>query len=407
MRKRLLIFSDNYSFGGSERWITVLMKNEVVADFFDITYAFRNHRLYRKGMEDDFKGFKGKQIPLTLMSNDSVFNQINCFISSPFLRTLAKIPLYLLYRTGLYSFFNAFVLFWLLFKTKPDILHINNGGFPAARTCNLLALISNFFKIKKVVYHVNNQALSSFVMGQIRNFLVDKSVDTFITASKLAKQNLAAKAKINLSKISLVKNISEQKTIELSKLAILEQFGLPKDAFLLVQVGILTKRKGQIISLKAIKRLLTKFKNIYLIFVGEGEDRKMLEKYCNSHRLSHHVFFAGHSSNANSFINAADILLCPSIEFEDMPLVIIEALQLGKCIISTDFAGIAEIVKNEYSGILLNLNSAQLDRDLAEQISRIYYDSDKRFFLEHHAKLEGQKFSPKKHGLKLVDIYTE
>lgn len=404
MKKRLLIFSDNYSFGGSERLMAFLAKNEVVAGRFDITYAFRNHRLYRKGMEEDFKG---KQIPLTLLSNDSVFNQINCFISSPFLRILAKIPLYLLYRTGLYSFFNLFVLFWLLFKTKPDVLHINNGGFPAARTCNLLALASNFFKIKKVVHQVNNQARSSFIMGQIRNFLVDKSVDTFITASKLAKHNLAIKAKINPIKISLFRNISEQKTIELSKSAILEQFGLPKDAFLLIQVGFLTKRKGQIISLKAVKRLLTTYKNIYLIFVGEGEDKKMLEKYCNSHRLAHHVFFAGHRSDANSFINAADILLFPSIGFEDMPLVIIEALQLGKCIISTDFSGIAEIVKNEYSGILLNLNSTRLDQDLADQILRIYHDSDKRFFLEHHAKLESKKFSSKKRGLKLLDIYAE
>ena len=40
---------------------------------------------------------------------------------------------------------------------KPDIIHINNGGFPGADSCNLLSLISKKYLLKQfiqlIIYH--------------------------------------------------------------------------------------------------------------------------------------------------------------------------------------------------------------------------------------------------------------
>ena len=97
---------------------------------------------------------------------------------------MLKVPMHLIELTGLYALWNSIYLFIFLLNSKPDVVHINNGGYPAARACNQLAFIINFFPSIRVVYQVNNKAvLRAGFWGRIKDTWVGKSVDLFVTHS--------------------------------------------------------------------------------------------------------------------------------------------------------------------------------------------------------------------------------
>src|SRR5690606_18145343 len=63
-----------------------------------------------------------------------------------------------------------------------------------------------------------------------------------------------------------------------------------------------------------------------------------------------------------------DIFVTPSIDNEDFPYVIIEAMALGKMVIGTDIAGIPEQIENNKTGFVIEPNNAAA---LAEKLQFI------------------------------------
>ena len=120
-----------------------------------------------------------------------------------------------------------------------------------------------------------------------------------------------------------------------------------------------------------------------LLIVGSGIDREKLEAIVNEKEMQNHIKFVGYCPDSINYIAASDLFILPSIENEDMPLVILRAMKLGKTIISTDFAGIREEIEDGVSGILLSPNEITLPNDLANAIIQAY----NRVSLGQEAKL--------------------
>ena len=80
---------------------------------------------------------------------------------------------------------------------------------------------------------------------------------------------------------------------------------------------------------------------------------------------------AGFQADSSDFIQAADLFVLPSTGNEDMPLVILDAMRLGKAIISTEVAGIMEEIRNGQDGRLIP--PGDLDR-LREAILGFFRD---------------------------------
>ena len=408
MKKKLLIYSDCYIYGGSERLMSFLVKNAIINKQFDVTFAYRNHKKYTEGMTNDFQYFKGEVIPLKLLSNDTVLYNLAKGFSNSFLVLFIKVLLKMFYYSGLYFLYNSIHFTRLILRVRPDVLHINNGGYPAARTCSQLAIIAKILRVNKIVYQVNNQARAPKVFGHIINPIVNSCVDSFITASLLAKANLIEKVGFSFAKIQLVKNVVILKPCLLNRKEILKNYTLDTDTIILVQVAFLTKRKGQIKSIEALNTLIkADNKQKYALFlIGDGEDLEILKKAVYNFQLTEYVFFLGNRSNYHEFLAIADFVLMPSIQDEDMPLVIIESILLGKCIISSDFAGIGEVLKNNYSGILLNPNSDNLGEGIANAILELRADKRKIDQLIQNVANESIQFSEDNYGKQLCEIYN-
>jgi glycosyltransferase involved in cell wall biosynthesis len=122
----------------------------------------------------------------------------------------------------------------------------------------------------------------------------------------------------------------------------------------LVCVGRLADQKGQLVLLEAAGRLHAAGLDFELVLAGDGELRGALEAAARRHGIAGRVRITGWISNerVRAEILAARALVLPSFA-EGLPVVLMEALALGRPVISTFVAGIPELVVPGESGWLV------------------------------------------------------
>jgi colanic acid/amylovoran biosynthesis glycosyltransferase len=122
----------------------------------------------------------------------------------------------------------------------------------------------------------------------------------------------------------------------------------------LVCVGRLCEQKGQLLLLKAASQLAAKGFHFKLVLVGDGPLRSDLEGEIGVLGLQDHVEITGWANNSDvrHQILQARALVLPSFA-EGLPVVIMEALALGRPVISTYVAGIPELVEVGINGWLV------------------------------------------------------
>ena len=128
----------------------------------------------------------------------------------------------------------------------------------------------------------------------------------------------------------------------------------PPAAPRLVCVGRLSEQKGQLLLVEAAARLAGEGVPLELVLVGDGEMRKDVESLIAKHQLGSTVKLAGWMSNeqVRGEIQNSRAMVLPSFA-EGLPVVIMEALALGRPVISTFVAGIPELVRNGETGWLV------------------------------------------------------
>lgn len=122
----------------------------------------------------------------------------------------------------------------------------------------------------------------------------------------------------------------------------------------LVCVGRLCEQKGQALLLAAAARLHAEGIDFRLVLVGDGEMRRPLEARIAEHGLGTRVEITGWASGdqVRAHLHGARALVLPSFA-EGLPVVIMEALALGRPVLSTSVAGIPELVRPGENGWLV------------------------------------------------------
>ena len=149
------------------------------------------------------------------------------------------------------------------------------------------------------------------------------------------------------------------------------RYALPEGAGpVLGSVGALENRKGQIILLQAVKRILDagKLPGIHVLFVGEGPDEEMLRAVTKAYSLEDHVSFFPFTSEPNFVFERIDILALPSLYKEGLPNVLLEAMSMQLPVISTNIAGIPEVVFDGVTGYLTTPGNIEEFSDAIENL---------------------------------------
>lgn len=118
-------------------------------------------------------------------------------------------------------------------------------------------------------------------------------------------------------------------------------------------VGRLCPQKAQVLIAQAVAKLAPTRPNLRVIFIGDGEARDAVEAIVAKHDLEGHITLMGWQKNAQvrQQLAQARALLLPSFA-EGLPVAIMEAMALGRPVISTYIAGIPELVDQEVGWII-------------------------------------------------------
>jgi colanic acid/amylovoran biosynthesis glycosyltransferase len=127
-----------------------------------------------------------------------------------------------------------------------------------------------------------------------------------------------------------------------------------------VCVGRLCEAKGQLLLINAVKQLAAEGLKFKLLLVGDGELRCDIESLIAEFGLEDWVEITGwaSSSQVRQYIQSARVMVLPSFA-EGLPVVIMEALALGRPVISTYIAGIPELVEPGVCGWLIPSGSVE------------------------------------------------
>ena len=144
----------------------------------------------------------------------------------------------------------------------------------------------------------------------------------------------------------------------------------------IVSVGRLVPAKGQLILLSSLRQLLEKRHPVHLTFIGDGSDRKLLEAFVTENYLADSVTFLGalNHDQTRARLGQADIFVLPSFA-EGVPVALMEAMAMEIPCVSTQIAGIPELIENEVDGILVPASS---DTALAGAIERLIQSPELR-----------------------------
>jgi glycosyltransferase involved in cell wall biosynthesis len=138
--------------------------------------------------------------------------------------------------------------------------------------------------------------------------------------------------------------------------ALKAELGLPAEAQTIFLAGRLSEGKAQDVALHALKRLLADFPQARLVLAGvekkgSGVEAR-LRKLAAELGVTERVCFLGFRRDTVRLMRAADVCIVPS-RFDVMPLVAVEAMSLGCCLVTSRVCGLPEIVEDGVTGLLV------------------------------------------------------
>jgi glycosyltransferase involved in cell wall biosynthesis len=124
--------------------------------------------------------------------------------------------------------------------------------------------------------------------------------------------------------------------------------------------------------------------DIYFIWVGAGDKYSEVNEYIKEKKMTNKVHFMGgvDRSEVYGILSNIDALLMTSSS-EGFPLSILEAYFAGKTVISNDFLGVEEIVKNNENGIVFEFNNSSA---AALKLDEVLFDDTYLLDLQNNAK---------------------
>lgn len=157
------------------------------------------------------------------------------------------------------------------------------------------------------------------------------------------------------------------------------------DGVVLLTVGRLCYNKGQDIIPSIAKRLVENGHHFKWYCVGEGEERKDVEKKIAELGVDENVILVGNQNNPYPFFKAADVYVQPS-RFEGFGITIAEAKLFQLPIIATNFQGAEEQLEPGVTGVIVNFDENEIYQAVDAMLSDPYSQQRMRNNLKHDPK---------------------
>lgn len=357
-KPKLHYHTDCDFFAGCENMIANFLNSDQVYQNYDVTFSYRSTDRYEQGFKSRVTKEVAKEA-YPVLSGDFLLHLASD--SNRWLKLVVRTLNYVLLIRLWVFLWNTFTLYRVWKNKKIDILHINNGGYPAAISCLSASVAARMAGIRYVVMVVNNLATSSrlyVLQDRLMSFFVKKCVTFFVTGSLEAKKYLKLFLKITDDRIWTLHNGIAPRAPNESVPQTRKRLGIVEGKMIFGTVALMEKRKGHRVLIQAVSELqkvTTPDKMPVFLFEGHGPEKAELEQMVEQLNLKSFIHFVGQEMNIFNFTQAIDVFILPSIANEDFPNVILEAMSLGKPVIASRLAGTPEQVVDGKTGWLFEV----------------------------------------------------
>ena len=159
-------------------------------------------------------------------------------------------------------------------RAKPDVVLINNGGYPGAESCRVAALAARRAGVERVVHFVHNMAQLPVWPGPVERLFdrrIDHATDLWVTAATRASDELSRQRRIARERVATVHSGSSLPTASHPGGAdpkLRAELGFTDGRPGLVAVANLEPRKGLSLLLRALAGLRDRGIDVATALVG-------------------------------------------------------------------------------------------------------------------------------------------
>lgn len=234
---------------------------------------------------------------------------------------------------------------------KPDVIHTNTSVVLEGAIAAKIRNIPHIWHIHEVLN--GHPTLEALLPLPVFYRIIEKLSNKVIVVSNDMKRELSDF--ISPDKIETVFNgIDTSKFKERVDLPVREELSIPDDYLIAITVATIHKYKGHDNLLEAASLVKKQGGKIKYLLIGPGspENINNLHKNISKLNLKDDVHYLGFREDIARLVGGSDFFLLPSVK-EGFPLVVLEAMALGKPIVATDCCGPADMIDDGKTGYLV------------------------------------------------------
>jgi glycosyltransferase involved in cell wall biosynthesis len=293
-------------------------------------------------------------------------------------------------------------LIWRLFTSKTEIVHINAPFEKLAVFRDFILLkISKLMGVKVLLHihgghYLNNLPKKGLFFKFLKYYV--KSSDYIIVLSKMEKDLLVLKFKINKENITPLENC----------VRIPERFYKKKNKKVeIIFLGRIENDKGIFDIVKALSQLIKIRSDFIFKLYGTGSiEEEVIRELTNI--LGSNFQFMGIVSGKekDKAFQKADIFLLPSY-YEGLPLSLLEAMSFGVVPIVTDVGSIGTVVKNKFNGYIVEMKNSIELCNIINNVIENYKNNSMDDMKNNTIQTISENYNCKDYGVKLEKIYKK
>jgi glycosyltransferase involved in cell wall biosynthesis len=240
------------------------------------------------------------------------------------------------------------------------------------------------------------------VLHQLDRFVARYATDRVISVSAELRDHLTQY--LRPDKIAVIPNGLDPGSAR-SDLSVNEakrRLNIPEDCLVVGSAGRLEPVKRLDIFLAAAEGIATRIQKSRFVILGDGREGQRLRQIALEKGLVNRVLFLGHRNDAQDVLRAFDVFILCS-DHEGIPMILLEALQLGVPVVARRVGGIPEVLRNGMSGILVDSGEPQA---LADASLRLLQDGELRKRLAQAGSARvAEDFSASRTAANVADLY--
>lgn len=152
---------------------------------------------------------------------------------------------------------------------------------------------------------------------------------------------------------------------------------IPEDCFIVGFTGILRPWHGLDLLMSAVERILNSGHKVFLLIVGDGPYREVLEKIAREAAIESFVQITGRIAHSKipAYVALFDTAVSPRATFYASPMKVIEYMALGKPVVVPATPNFFDIIEEGVEGISFTEGDA---KSLEQAILRLYHSTELR-----------------------------